>query len=91
MKNPSNERDYAFHLSVLIIYVYLGYLVEQSGETQSLLFMKLPVIEEHWLPLYPLYLASRTQCLIIYLLYHSYKSVPDNLFVNQVALKNMIL
>ena len=46
-------------------------MIEQSGETKSLDFMQLPVIEEHFLPLYPLYLACRTQCLIFYLLYHS--------------------
>jgi len=63
------KRSFYVRLSFTLLYVLFGYMIDQSGERSSLNFMRLPVVEEHFLPLYPFYLVCRTQCFIFYRLY----------------------
>ena len=71
MESLRNALRTHLRLSTVILYISMGYLIEQSGETNSMAFTQLPVMKEGWLVLYPLYLACRAQCFIFYLLYHS--------------------
>lgn len=69
MHNSSTQRRFNLHLSLIILYLIAGYIIELSSERQSLLLLDLPVITDHWLPLYPFYLLCRTQALLFYLLW----------------------
>jgi len=60
------HRSFYIRVGFTLLYLGIGYWIDVSGETRSLAFMRLPVIEEHWLPLYPLYLICRTQAFIFY-------------------------
>lgn len=56
------------HVSFIILYLVIGYLIDIAQERRSLDYFRLPPIERHFFLLYPLYLLCRTQCMILYLI-----------------------